>query len=123
MTNHPIIPPPELVQDWLIDGVGKPSLVNYLAAEAAQWGAAQELEACCDHIRDYQWGFVDRPDGTKMHRAVDLELARRPKSLSLKEQALQALAEAIKMADDTPPEGICSDQANIIRRALEALDD
>jgi hypothetical protein len=39
----------------------------------------------------------------------------------LKEQALEALAEAIKMADDTPPEGICSDQASIIRRALEAL--
>jgi hypothetical protein len=41
----------------------------------------------------------------------------------LKEQALQALSEAVKMADDVPPEGICSDQADIIRRALEALPD
>ena len=40
-----------------------------------------------------------------------------------KEQVLQALNDAVKMADDTPPEGICSDQANIIRRALEQLDD
>jgi hypothetical protein len=46
-----------------------------------------------------------------------------PKPPSLKEQALQALNDAVKMADDTPPEGICSDQANIIRRALEQLDD
>jgi hypothetical protein len=40
----------------------------------------------------------------------------------LKEQALQALNDAVKMADDVPPEGICSDQANIIRHALEQLD-
>ena len=116
MNDHPIMPPPELVQDWLIDGTGKPSLLNYLAAQAAQWGADQELEACCDHIRDYQWGFVDRPDGTKMHRAVDLELARRPKPPSLKERALQAWA-AVEAGTD--------DQAAmaVIRRALEQLDD
>ena len=46
-----------------------------------------------------------------------------PKPPSLKEQALQALSEAVKMADDVPPEGICSDQADIIRRALEQLPD
>jgi len=116
MTDNRIIPPPELVQDWLIDGVGKPSLVNYLATEAAQWGADQELEACCDWLH---WQNL----ATHADLIPSLRAARRPKSPSLKEQALQALAEAIKMADDTPPEGICSDQANIIRRALEALDD
>jgi hypothetical protein len=42
---------------------------------------------------------------------------------SLKRLALQALNDAVKMADDAPPEGICSDQADIIRRALEQLDD
>jgi len=47
----------------------------------------------------------------------------RPKPPSLKEQALQALSEAVKMADDVPPEGICSGQADIIRRALEQLND
>jgi hypothetical protein len=41
----------------------------------------------------------------------------------LKEQALKALDEALFMADDVPPEGICSDQVDIIRRALEQLDD
>ena len=49
--------------------------------------------------------------------------ARHPKPPSLKKQALEALDEAIFMADDDPPEGICSDQADIIRRALEALPD
>jgi hypothetical protein len=47
----------------------------------------------------------------------------RPNLPSLKEQALEALSEAVKMADDVPPEGICSGQADIIRRALEQLDD
>jgi hypothetical protein len=42
---------------------------------------------------------------------------------SLKEDALAALQEAAYMADDSPPQGICSDQIDTIRRALEALDD
>jgi len=44
-----------------------------------------------------------------------------PKPPSLKEQALAALQEAAYMADDSPPQGICSDQIDTIRRALEAL--
>ena len=38
-----------------------------------------------------------------------------------KKQALQALNDAVKMADYVPPEGISSDQADIIRRALGPL--
>jgi len=54
MTNpqHPITPPPELVQQWeeqflerlTINGC---FIQSYIAAKAAQWGADQELEACC----------------------------------------------------------------------------
>jgi len=33
------------------------------------------------------------------------------------------LQEAAYMADDSPPQGICSDQIDTIRRALEQLDD
>jgi hypothetical protein len=120
MKTNPITPPRELVREWYgsedcPDGAN--ALANYLCTQAAQWGADQELEACCDHLRDYQWGFVDRPDGTKMHRAVDLELARRPKPPSLKEQALKALT-AIEGDFNT-----VGDRADTIRRALEALDD
>jgi hypothetical protein len=46
-----------------------------------------------------------------------------PSHRRLKEQALAALQEAAYMADDSPPQGICSDQIDTIRRALEALDD
>ena len=76
------------------------------------WGADQELEACCEWlVRDW----------TDIETADKLRAARRPKPPSLKEQALAALQEAAYMADDSPPQGICSDQIDTIRRALEAL--
>jgi len=114
--QHPITPPPELVQQWRRSGPANAAVNNayerHIATCAAQWGADQELEACCHLLTKQGFDFVE-----------DLRAARRPKPPSLKEQALQALNDAVKMADDTPPEGICSDQANIIRRALEQLDD
>jgi hypothetical protein len=110
MTDHRIIPPPELVQDWLVDGVGKPSLVNYLATEAAQWGADQELKACCEWLVSEGWFKYE-------HEAVeDLRTARRPKPLSLKERALQAWVCVEAGTDDQTAMAV-------IRRALEALDD
>jgi hypothetical protein len=119
--QHPITPPPELRTQWRQDapryrdsGVGRE---DWLMDRAAQWGADAELEACCEWIAAYPW--LDHPELL----IKQLRAARRPNPPSLKEQALQALSEAVKMADDTPPEGICSDQADIIRRALEQLDD
>ena len=125
MTQHPITPPPELVQQWsdiALAASGMFEVKMQFATLAAQWGADQELEACCE------WLFKDPATHDLVGREAryldfDLRAARRPKPPSLKEQALQALNDAVKMADDTPPEGICSDQANIIRRALEQLDD
>ncbi len=78
------------------------------AAQAAQWGADQELEACCEWI--------------SMHTTWDanrLHTARRPKPRSLKEQALQALDDAILRGDCITT----SDALPAIRRALEQLDD
>jgi hypothetical protein len=109
--QHPITPPPELVAKWAS------SMCGYY--EAARWGADQELEACCAHMRDHQWGFVERPDGTKIHRAVYLQQSRRPKPPSLKEQALNDLDD-IPTHDDEGRQVV--DLSNI-RRALEALDD
>jgi hypothetical protein len=108
---------------WDSDSFGvltcRPSQLRHIATRAAQWGADQELEACCDHIRDRQWGFVDQPDGTKgMHRAVDLKLARRPKPPSLKEQALTALSHLLSGSAQT----LDTTEAEFyIREALEAL--
>ena len=113
--NHPITPSPELIEQWRKSGPADAAVNNayecHIATQAAQWGADQELEACCEWIPKWTPWDVDQ-----------LRAARRPKPPSLKEQALQALNDAVKMADDVPPEGICSDQANIIRHALEQLD-
>jgi hypothetical protein len=97
MTNqHPVTPPPELVQQW----AHLPADWNTVASLIAQWGADQELEACCEWlIRG--WDSV---------RADKLHAARRPKPPSLKEQALAAVAEL---------EGFKG--VDTIRRALEAL--
>jgi hypothetical protein len=113
--QHPITPPPELVEQW----AHLPADWNTVAFLIAQWGADQELEACCDHMRDYQWGFVDLPDGTKIHRAIYLQQTRRPKQPSLKEQALE-----IVRGTPVNSAGLYSyEHVEIIRRALEQLDD
>jgi hypothetical protein len=57
------------------------ALANYLCTQAAQWGADQELEACCEWLAKKQGH-----SGTLLFNA--LRAARRPKPPSLKEQAL-----------------------------------
>jgi len=109
-----ITPPPELVQQWYnASSHANEKALQDVATAAAHWGSDQELEACLANIHT-MYG-KDKADW--------LRAMRRPKPPTLKEQALQALSEAVKMADDVPPEGICSGQADIIRRALEQLDD
>jgi hypothetical protein len=80
-----------------------------LAIQAARWGADQELEACCEWLRVK--GFDNL--------ASDLLAARRPKPLSLKEQALMALEDG----DTGPGASLTSNEVDIIRRALNQLDD
>ena len=93
MTNHPITPPPELLQKWYDE---KTDYWTDMIC-AAQWGADQELQACCN------WLPKISPWSGK-----DLRKHRRPKPLTLKEQALQ------QCNDYIDPDGI-------IRKALEAL--
>jgi hypothetical protein len=113
MTQQHITPPTEMLQRWM----DLPLIEEERLAVAYRSGADAELEACCAFAEDQSWGLVNGP-----HVANVIRAARRPKPKSLKEEALQALNDAVKMADDAPPEGICSDQADIIRRALEQLD-
>jgi hypothetical protein len=104
MTNkHPITPPHELLLKW-----GRSSNGWY---EAAQWGADQELEACCLLLDIGEHSAI-----FGCHDGTSLRAARRPKPPSLKEQALKALA-AIEGDFNT-----VGDRADTIRRALEALD-
>ena len=105
--NHPITPPPELVREWTQNrGYSYAyELWNYLAAQAAQWGADKELEACCEWV-----GKV-----AIVQMANNLRIDRRPKPPSLKEQAIAALnVIEDKMLGPTTEE-------KLIRKALEAL--
>ena len=77
--EHPITPPPELVQQWA-DKQDFPTFED-IATQAARWGADQELEACCEYMQHEDFhGF-----------ARELRAARRPKPPSLAEEALEAL--------------------------------
>jgi hypothetical protein len=103
MTNqHPITPPTELVSKW-IDLLASRSEEDVLIF-ATQWGADQELEACCEWLElNYNYTRSNHP----------LRTARRPNSPSLKEQALAILDDCSDCLDGS--------HENIIRRALEAL--
>ena len=110
MTNpHPITPPPELVREWTQNrGYScADELWDYLAAQAAQWGADQELEACCEWFQEFY-----KTESWVKHDLKHFRAARRPKPPSLKEQAL-ALLEV--------EHGLNVEDLDLLRRALEAL--
>ena len=122
MTESYPVPPPELVGQWLCSddypwGPLEQSSITIttnrlqnVATQAAQWGADRELEACCE------WFICD---WTNIEIADKLRAARRPKPLSLKEQALKEL----RQLPIDPELGVCASALDTIRRALEALDD
>jgi hypothetical protein len=109
--QHPITPPPELVQQWLgtyfnTTVTGEVSDVELaLATQAARWGADQELEACLTEVSFFNTRAL----------ANKIRDTRRPKPPSLKEQALDILK--------YPKDFWSEDEVDTIRRALEQLDD
>jgi len=132
MTDHPITPPPELVEQWRSEPeYGTPGRVTLhtiseqrlfqLLTRSAQWGYEQrgeaneaklqqardqELEACIawfdKHIPGYEL-VADK-----------LRAARRPKPPSLKERAWKLLE-----CYGTSGVKLTADQCNTIREALE----
>ena len=109
--THPVTPPPELVEEWAHLFVDHTDTEVFSAV--AQWGADQELEACCDLLVQQGFDLVDY-----------LHAARRPKPPSLKEQALKEL-DAWTEERNGPGESLLCDGLSVavIRRALEQLDD
>jgi hypothetical protein len=110
MKTNPITPPRELVREWYgsedcPDGAN--ALANYLCTQAAQWGADQELEACCE------WLEQQVPLGCRMQ----LRAARRPKPPSLKEQALEALGRFSANSHTTAHQ--MQNDFDLFRRALD----
>jgi len=100
--TDPVTPPPELVQQWIREEDG----LQHVATRAAQWGADQELEACCKVLE-----VSDR------NAREFLYAARRPKPPSLKERALHELADVYNR------DKIDDSAYDTIRLALEALPD
>lgn len=89
--KHPIIPPTELVQQWIDEihggsGVFVNTSDKCLAELAAYWAANQELKACCEWMVNK---LTFREDGIRF--ADELRAARRPKPPSLKEHLKKAI--------------------------------
>ena len=128
MTDHPITPPPELFAEWFAnslktldrkvsrDDTGTTGLIaGEVAIQAARWGADQELEACCEWLANARNHTLSWNEATNY--SANLRHARRPKPPSLKEQALLAI-------DTAGADGRLSpDVSNVVRRALEQLND
>jgi hypothetical protein len=115
--QHPIpSPPPELVQQWDGHGKSRNDAAQILATQAAQWGADQELEACCEWFLSTFGGHASWVD--------ELRAARRPKPASLKEQALAALGWlSIEpcLINGVDVNAAVRAKYDTIRKALEAL--
>jgi hypothetical protein len=115
--QHPIVPPPELVQEWLEALYGPLKASNCdieLATRAAQWGADQELKACCEWIADWYGNGC----GEVIH---NLRAARRPKPPSPAEEALEAAQRFYAKGHEDCTDEEVRDDFDIIRRALERL--
>ena len=60
MTEHPITPSPELVEQWSYEKLLEDLSDHVVLARAAQWGADQELERCiADGHTTYGKGIAD----------------------------------------------------------------
>ncbi len=106
LVQHPITPPPELLEHWENQHYEEGENYDVMLIQAYQAGADQELEACCEWLENQpQW-------------MEDLRAARRPQPPSLKEQALAALK---RQSTRSVPSLVSTNDCDTILRALEAL--
>ena len=109
--QHPITPPPGLVAEWCGEWYRLKARINtgipeYVATQAARWGADQELKAC------EEWLPSDLIINGESLRDV-----RRPKPPSLAEQATAKLDIAVIRGDCITT----SDAIPSLRAALKRL--
>ena len=109
-----LMPPDYLIREWdseyCYNSANPPGeLHRFLCSKAAQWGADQELEACCEWLDD---NYCDDPQDN----ANELRAARRPKPL--KQQALEEFDALMSKLNDVKNH---SNHADRILRALEVL--
>ena len=114
--TSPIVPSEGLKEEWESEWHhyrGQDTYEEFMARQAAQWGADQELAAIFEMVGQQSLPEEDRYlDGLTV---ASIRAARRPKAPSLKEQALAALTVIEDKALGPSTEEI------LIRRALEAL--
>jgi hypothetical protein len=103
----PITPPPDLVQQWINEEDGLTA--GHIATRAAQYGADQELEACCAELRRMDWNV----------EADYIVARRRPKPPSLKQQALDLLKTDLEPGQEVASITLPAKSIDTIRQALE----
>ena len=117
MTDHPITPPPELVEQWrdqAPEGRGSQHREMWIATQAARWGADEQLEQDArwlDTCALFSTHLTITPSGDALRQAM------RSKPSCLKEQAL------IELGDVYNRDKIDDVTYDTIRLALEQLDD
>jgi len=121
VADHPLKVPQDLAERLWLESADKSPQCNtfrahVFAQKIAQWAADQELEAIIHWLITGPYGFSVAANHKNL--VHDLRSARRPKPPSLHQQALQLL-ETYK----TSGVMLTADQADTIRRALEALPD
>ena len=116
MTEQHPIPSLFQVREWREEAVRRQYTCDeadeYIAEQSAQWSADKELLACGNYLK--QCAAWEEED------VIEFYNYRRPKPPSLKEQAYAALDTYIY---GNPNPGDKQNTYNIIRQALEQLDD
>ena len=119
MTDHPITPPPELVEQWVqatesndCIGAFPTNFEKRICTAAAQWGADQELLACGNYLE--KCASWEPEDVTEFYNY------RRPRPLGLKELALASLKRFEESGEFFSYQ---MRELAFIRKALEQLDD
>ena len=112
--QHPITPPPELVEQWYNEcPEANEASLPFVATQAARWGADQQLLACGKYLE--QCAAWEEEDVTEMYNYL------RSKPPSLKEQALQAAQRFYAKGHENCTDEEVKDDFDTIRRALERL--
>ncbi len=110
-----IVPNPELVETWYEEAPvyarEDADYEEFIARRAAEWGANQELEACCALLEQISFSEID-------DIVNYLRENRRPKASSLKQQAIKLLDRI-----QSNKEWWQLEELSIIRRALDEVPD
>ena len=111
------MPSSEQVKQWMDDWhkakIKHDDIISFVADQAAQWASDEELNACRLWVSE----------NCSIYEASELDVFRRPKPLSPKQQALQFLSENLKPGEELVSMTLPAECIDAIRQALEQLPD